>query len=322
MGQDARRLHHNAIVVDCHCDTLSFLAQKGGSFEAGAKGQVDLLRLKSGGINVQFFAVFVSPRYRGTYLRRALEQVDIFAKTTSSCSEKLVSVYDLSGLDNALAEGKIAGVLAMEGGHVLEGSIGVLRVLYRLGVRCLTLTWNCRNDLADGVAENETGGGLTSFGRKVVREMGRLGMIVDVAHLASAGFRDVLRLAQGPVIASHANSRRLCDHPRNLTDEQVREIAATGGVVGVNFVPDFIDPVRPTLDRLVDHIEHLAAVGGVECVGIGSDFDGAPMMVTGLEDAACLPLLTERLVERGWQEADIRKVLGENFLRVMKEVWK
>ncbi|HIE12848.1 MAG TPA: membrane dipeptidase [Desulfotomaculum sp.] len=322
MRQDARRLHANAIVVDCHCDTLSFLAEKGGSFEAGTKGQVDLPRLKRGGVNIQFFAVFVSPQYRGAYLRRALEQVDIFAQITSICSEKLVSVCNPSGLDAALAEGKIAGVLAIEGGHVVEGSIGVLRAFYRVGVRCLTLTWNCRNELADGVAENESGGGLTSFGREVVREMERLGMMIDVAHLAPAGFWDVLRLAQGPVIASHANSRRLCGHPRNLTDDQVRELAGGGGVIGVSFVPEFIDPVRPTLDRLVDHIEHLAAVGGSGCVGIGSDFDGAPRMVTGLEDAACLPLLTERLVGRGWQEADIRKVLGENFLRVMKEVWK
>lgn len=322
MGRDARRIHRNAIVVDCHCDTLSLLARKGGSFEAGIKGRVDLPRLQRGGIDVQFFAVFVSPRHRGTYLRRALEQVDIFTKITSGCTDEFVSVENYSGLHDALAGGKIAGVLAIEGGHVLEGSIGVLRILYRLGVRCLTLTWNCRNELADGVAENGTGGGLTSFGREVVKEMGRLGMIVDVAHLAPAGFWDVLRSARRPVIASHANSKTLCDHPRNLTDEQVRELAATGGVIGVNFVPDFIDPDVPTFDRLVDHLEHLAAVGGVECVGIGSDFDGAPKMVTGLEDAAALPFLTERLLERGWQEEDIKRVLGINFLRVMKEVWK
>ncbi|MEW6448067.1 MAG: dipeptidase [Bacillota bacterium] len=322
MGRDARRLHRNAIVVDCHCDTLSLLVQKGGSFEAGTKGQVDLPRLQSGGVNVQFFAVFVSPRHRGTYLRRALEQVDIFTKITSGHSGELVSASDYPGLDRALTAGKIAAVLAIEGGHVLEGSISVLRVFYRLGVRCLALTWNCRNELADGVAEDKTGGGLTNFGREVVKEMGRLGMIVDVAHLAPAGFWDVLRLAKCPVIASHANSRTLCDHPRNLTDEQVRELAATGGVIGVNFVPEFIDPVNPTVDRLVDHIEHLAAVGGVECVGIGSDFDGAPKMVAGLEDASALPFLTERLLERGWREEDIRRVLGTNFLRVMKDVWK
>ncbi|MEW6572736.1 MAG: dipeptidase [Bacillota bacterium] len=322
MEQDARRLHYNAIVVDCHCDTLSFLAQKGGSFEAGTEGHVDLPRLRSGGVDVQFFAVFVSPRYRGIYLRRALEQVEIFATITSSYSEKLVSVSNGPGLDEALNKGKIAGVLTVEGGHVLEGSIGVLRIFHRLGVRCLTLTWNCRNELADGVAETNTGGRLTSFGREVVREMEKLGMLVDVAHLAPAGFWDVLRLAQYPIIASHANSRRICDHPRNLTDEQVRELAATGGVIGVNFVPDFVDPVNPTIDRLIDHIEHLASVGGIQCVGIGSDFDGAPKMVSGLEDSSALPLLTERLFERGWPEGDIRRVLGINFLRVMKEVWK
>jgi membrane dipeptidase len=314
--------HRAAVVVDAHCDTLSLLAKENFSFAEGGGRQVDLPRLRMGGVDVQFFAVFVAPDERGAYLRRALEQIDAFSSVAAACSGDLTPVRDWAGLQAAVGTGKIAGVLAVEGGHVLEGSLGVLRVLYELGMRCLTLTWNGRNELADGVGECETRGGLTAFGRGVVKELERLGVLVDVAHLSPAGFWDVLRLAQGPVVASHANSRALCDHPRNLTDEQVRALAATGGVVGVNFVPAFVDPVNSTVDRVVDHIEHLAAVGGVGAVGIGSDFDGTAETVSGLEDVARLPALTERLYQRGWGEADIRKVLGGNFLRVLKSVWR
>ena len=322
MRGDFRLLHRTAVVVDVHCDTLSLLAEKGFSFAGGGEGQVDLPRLRAGGVDVQFFAVFVPPHCRGTYLQRALEQVDLFHRIVAVCSEDLMAVRDYAGLEAAISGGKIAGVLAVEGGHILEGSLGVLRVLHQMGIRSLTLTWNGRNELADGVGESDTGGGLTGFGREVVREMERLGMLVDVAHLAPAGFWDVLRLARDPVIASHANSRAVCDHPRNLTDEQVRAIAATGGVIGVNFVPAFVDPAHPTLDRVVDHMEHLAAVGGVGCIGIGSDFDGVSETVAGLEDVSCLPGLTGRLRERGWGGTDIQKVLGGNFLRVLKSVWR
>jgi membrane dipeptidase len=231
----------------------------------------------------------------------------------------LSAVCEYSGIRRALAEEKIAGILTVEGGHVLEGSLGVLRVLYHMHVRCLTLTWNGRNKIAYGVGESEIKKGLTPFGREVVREMERLGMLVDVAHLAPTGFWDVIDMATKPVIDTHANSRVLCDHPRNLTDEQVRALAGTGGVIGVNFVPAFVSPAHPTVETVADHIEHLAAVGGIDCVGIGSDFDGTAKTVTGLDDVSCLPLLTTCLVDRGWPQADIRKVLGGNWLRVLKE---
>lgn len=316
------RLHYNAVVVDAHCDTLSLLAAEEGMLRLEGGGrQVTLDRLKQGGVNLQVFAVFVAPHQRGSYLRQALEQIDIFYQLIATRGTELAPVYDLASLERVLVAGKIGGILAVEGGHVLEGSLRVLRTLHRLGVRCLTLTWNGRNELADGVLESGTGGGLTTFGREVVQEMERLGMVVDVAHLAPAGFWDVLSLTHLPVIASHANAQALCDHPRNLTDEQVRALAAKGGVIGVSFVPAFVDPEKPTLERVVDHIEHLAAVGGVACVGLGSDFDGTPQTVVGLEDPSCLPAITEALVRRGWPEGDIRKVLGENFLRVFRNVW-
>ncbi|MEW6182789.1 MAG: dipeptidase [Bacillota bacterium] len=322
MTDNCLGFHYNALLVDAHCDTLSVLAREGSSFVSCDKGHVDLPRLKQGGVNVQLFAVFVSPLCVGTYLRSVMEQIDVFYSLTEGSGEQLVAVRDLTELRNAIDSEKIAGILSVEGGHMLEGSTGVLRALYQLGVRCLTLTWNGRNELADGVGESETRGGLTSFGRAVVTEMERLGMLIDVSHLAPAGFWDVMRLVRGPVIASHSNSRMIWDHPRNLTDEQVRTLAGTGGVIGVNFVPDFVDPGKPTLDRLIDHIEHIAAVGGVDCVGIGSDFDGAPYMVTGLEDTASFPALTCGLLGRGWREDEVRKVLGDNFLRVINTTWR
>jgi len=316
------RLHRAAPVVDAHCDALSLLVERLALGGEEAAGQVTPERLKQGGVNLQCFAVFVAPRHRGSYLRRVLEQIDTFYRFLSLYAGELMPVCDQASLEGALVAGKIGAVLCVEGGHVLEGSLSVLRVLRRLGVSCLTLTWNGRNELADGVLESETGGGLTSFGREVVQEMERLGMVVDVAHLAAAGFWDVLSLTRMPVIASHANARALCNHPRNLADEQVRALAARGGVIGVSFVPEFVDPEKPTLERVVDHIEHLAAVGGVACVGLGSDFDGTPQTVAGLEDPSCLPAITEALVRRGWREEDIRKVLGENFLRVFRDVWQ
>ncbi|ACX52568.1 Membrane dipeptidase [Ammonifex degensii KC4] len=305
------------LVVDAHCDTLSRQACRGFPLSWQLEGQVDLPRLARGKVKVQFFAVFVPLEYRGMYLRRALEQIDYFYRLLSTW-EGVRPVKDRASLEGTLAEGKTAGVLAVEGGHVLEGSLAVLRVFHLLGVRCLTLTWNGRNELGDGVGEE---GGLSSLGKEVVREMGRLGMLVDVAHLSPAGFWDVLRQAEGPIIASHANSRALCDHPRNLTDEQVKALAATGGVIGVTFVPRFIDPEKPTLDRLIDHMEHLAEVGGIDCVGVGSDFDGVLEPWEEMPDAASWPRLVSRLRERGWKEEEIRKVMGENFLRVMRMVW-
>jgi membrane dipeptidase len=320
--KNAEIIHKDAVVVDAHCDTLSLLVEGRASLADSGQGHVDLHRLKQGGVNVVFFAVFVHTKHRGAYLRRALEQIDAFHTTAAAHRDVLAAVRGYSGLRRALAEGKIAGILTVEGGHVLEGSLGVLRVLYQMYVRCLTLTWNGRNKLACGVGEHESKGGLTPFGREVVREMERLGMLVDVAHLAPAGFWDVIDMAKKPVIDTHANSRVLCNHPRNLTDEQVRALAGTGGVIGVNFVPAFVNPENPTVEAVVDHIEHLAAIGGVDCVGIGSDFDGTTKTVAGLDDVSCLPLLTACLVDRGWPQADIRKVLGGNWLRVLKETLK
>jgi membrane dipeptidase len=217
----------------------------------------------------------------------------------------------------------VAGILSMEGAEGLEGDLSVLRMVYRLGVRWIGLTWSRRNEAADGVAELRTGGGLTEFGVRLVEEMKRLGMMVDIAHLAPAGVRDVFELCDGPVVASHANAHAVCPVSRNLTDEQLESVARSGGVVGAVFYPAFItDGEAPaTLDMLLDHIDHMVSVMGADHVGLGSDFDGffGPSPV-GLEDASALPNLTAGLVERGYTAEDVRKILGGNWLRVFRSV--
>jgi membrane dipeptidase len=231
----------------------------------------------------------------------------------------------VADIHQAKAEGKVAGILGIEGGEALEGDIAVLRTVYRLGVRLITLTWSRRNAIADGVFEARTGGGLSRFGVEVVREMNRLGMLVDVAHLAPAGVRDVLALSQAPVIASHANSREVCDHRRNLTDKQARGIAQGGGLIGVTFVPPFVDPRKASLERLLDHIEHLLNVVGENHVGLGSDFDGFGFgdpkgQFHDLPDVSTMPRLTAGMLRRGLSERVVEKVLGGNFVRVFEEV--
>lgn len=229
-------------------------------------------------------------------------------------------------------------VLVLEGGRPLKGSLAVLRQFYRLGIRCLLLTWNGRNELADGVGEGLSAGGLSNFGREVVREMRRLGMVLDLSHLSERGFFEAIELYEGTVVATHSNARAIHDHPRNLTNEQVRAVAATGGVVGVAFMPAFLGPDTPTIDTVVDHLEYLVDLVGPDHVGIGPDFSYGPVaeehrkqrkyegIKVNLEvpypipDAATLPQLEEVLRQRGFADLDIRKVLGDNFVRVLKDI--
>jgi membrane dipeptidase len=223
----------------------------------------------------------------------------------------------------AKAEGKLAAVLVIENSDALDGSLNILRAFHEVGVRSITLTHNPTSWAAAGNAEAGSGGGLTMFGRALVREMNRLGMLVDVSHIAERGFYDVLETSEKPVVASHSCCAALCEHPRNLTDQQLRDLAQQAGVVGITFVPSFIDPdwrderwpAVPPIGRVVDHIHHAIDVAGIDHVAIGSDFDGGG---TALKDATDYPWITAALWERGFSEADLRKVLGQNALRVLE----
>ena len=216
----------------------------------------------------------------------------------------------------AKVEGKPAVILAVEHADATERSLNVLRALYELGVRSIGLTHHVSSWAADGCGEARDGVGLTHFGMQLVQEMNRLGMLVDLAHVSPSAFYHTLEVTTKPVIFSHGNARALCDHPRNLTDAQLKALAQNGGVIGLSFVPSFVDESDPTLDRLLDHADHVAQVAGIEALGLGGDFDGGGTL---LADATEVPRITDGLLLRGYSENDVRKVLGQNTFRVLKE---
>ncbi|OPX86689.1 MAG: Membrane dipeptidase (Peptidase family M19) [Pelotomaculum sp. PtaB.Bin104] len=319
----ALKLHSESIILDAHCDTLTAMPDQGRSLAGPSeRGQLDLPRLQAGGVNIQFFAAFIDPRFKFTAAHRALEIIDLFYRETEENKNFMLPVKSVLDMEQALSSGKIAAFLAIEGGEALEGSLGILRLMHKLGVRSITLTWNGRNELGDGVGEEQTGGGLTQFGQSAVLEMNGLGMLVDVSHLSEKGFWDVINISRQPVIASHSNCQALCGHPRNLTDRQIKALSNQGGVMGITFVPDFLGDRRNGVTDVINHIEHALAIGGPDCVGIGSDFDGTEELPPGLGDCSRLPLITSALLERGHSEEVIKKVLGGNFIRVIKQVIK
>jgi membrane dipeptidase len=322
---DAASLHHDSIVVDAHCDTLlSVQAGERGLAERSTQGHIDLPRLLDGGVTAQVFALFLEDRYLpAAAAKQTLRLLDTLYAALADHAAQLTLALKADDIEWAKKEHKVAAVIGFEGAEALEGDLGLLRVFHRLGLRLLTIAWSRRNQAADGVAEACTGGGLTNFGRQLVEECNKLGVILDVSHLAPAGVADVLEASAAPIIASHSNAHALCPHARNLTDEQLVGVARTGGVIGVTFVPAFIheDEEQASLDRLLDHIDHIVGVAGTDHVGLGSDFDGfGPQTPQGLGDVTCMPGITAGLVERGYSPDDVRKILGLNFLRVFRAV--
>lgn len=311
----------NLMVVDGHCDTLLDLADGKRSFAGGAnQGHLDLPRLKEGGVGLQFFAAFIGSEYKPERsLKRGMHLVNTFHRMIESHPE-LTPVTCKGDLRKLKAGEAIGALLAIEGGEALAGSLEILELYYRLGLRSLTLTWNQRNELADGVGEGPQAGGLTKFGRLVIKEMNRLGILIDVSHLSDAGFWDVIALSKQPVIASHSNCRVICPHRRNLNDEQIKALAQAGGVMGVTLAGDFIDEKEPSLSRLIDHIEHVVDLVGIDHVGIGSDFDGVDVLPAELPDASAYPRLIDALARRGFTEMQIQAILGGNFLRILEQV--
>ncbi len=279
--------------------------------------------MKEGGVDVQFFAVFIEDIYKpDRSLKRTLQLIDCFYKEIEKNQDDISLVTNYNQIEEVNSAGKIAAILSIEGGEALEGDLGVLRVLYKLGVRLLTLTWNQRNQIADGIGESRTGSGLTKFGLEVIDEMNRLGMLIDVSHLSETGFWDVIKKSKAPIVASHSNCYALCPHLRNLKDEQIKALADKGGVIGITFVPNFLtqEKRKTTVGDVVKHIDYLVEKVGVDYIGLGSDFDGTGGLPIGLEGVDKVPNITGELLDRGYKEKDIKKILGENFLRVFKEV--
>jgi membrane dipeptidase len=261
------------------------------------------------------------PRYYSMAAKHTLTLLDALHQQIAA-DPGVALVTTVAELRAARAAGKLAIFLCIEGGEALEGELALLRMYHRLGVRVLGLTWNHRNALADGAMEWETGGGLSTFGKAVVKEMNRLGMVVDMSHLAPRPFFDVLEVSADPVLFTHGNVRAIFDHPRNLTDEQIKALAAHGGVFGISFVGIFMaQPGSPlTIDDVVRQIDHVVQLVGPDHVAIGSDFDGTNWTPTGLESVLGLPKLVAALMNRGYDEPALLKILGENYLRVMERV--
>lgn len=322
---EAAVLHRDHIVCDGHCDTLMrVLEGKCQLDQRSAEGHIDLPRLRDGGITAQVFAIFIEDAYLPAgACRQTLRMLDAFYGQLQQNGESLLLALRAADVERAKAEDKVAAILGIEGAESLEGDLGLLRMFHRLGVRLLTVAWSRRNQAADGVYEVRTAGGLTRFGVQLVEECNKLGIILDISHLAPAGVQDVLKISSAPVVASHSNAYALCPNPRNLNDEQLVALADKGGVVGVTFVPAFITEKREdaSLERLLDHIDHIVSVVGIDHVGLGSDFDGfSPPPPVGLEDVTCMPNITAGLVTRGYSPEDVGKVLGGNFLRVFRQV--
>jgi membrane dipeptidase len=365
------RFLDRATVIDLHDDTTQMILDENYNLaEKHDYGQVDIPRMKAGHYGAIFFSIWTdTDRYTPTEaIRRSLNQIDAIYRATLRNPADLQLANTADDIVTARRRGRIAVLMGLEGGNNIDGDLAVLRTYYRLGVRYMTLTHTNHTPWADSSSKPPVHNGLTDFGREVVREMNRLGMIVDVSHVSDKTFSDVLAVSTAPVIASHSSSRALADTPRNMTDDMLRALAAKGGVVHINFYEGFLDKGyadragalkaeqaeqdkvedaapkfgdrsrvgpevrrinarriaklgRVPLSRLLDHFDHVIKVAGIDHVGIGSDFDGVDDEVPeGMEDASKIPNLVGGLMQRGYSDADILKILGGNTLRVMRAV--
>jgi membrane dipeptidase len=281
----------------------------------------DIPRLREGMVGGQFWSVYTPFESEAEGAAKVqLEQIDIALQFIRKYPEAFELARTASDVERIFGEGRIASMLGMEGGHAIENSLGSLRAFFALGVRYMTLTHNGTLDWADAANDEHRHGGLTEFGREVVREMNRMGMLVDLSHTSPETMNDALDVAEAPVIWSHADARGVRDHPRSVPDQLLRRLPDNGGVVMVTFVPSFLtENEEATIADVADHIEHIAALAGVDHVGIGSDFDGITSTPVGLEDVSTFPAVFAELSRRGWSEEDLAKLAGENILRVMRE---
>lgn len=364
IAQDASCIHQDAIVLDAHNDVLYASVSRGLDISEGiATGHTDIPRLQAGKVNVQVFAVWGDERQGvGKGFNYANKQIDALMDIMDQNPDVITLARTVDEIKSAVWQGKIAALIGIEGGHMIEGRVDYLDSLHSRGARYLTLTWNNSLDWVSSARDEVRHParlkqkGLSDLGRRIVRRMNELGMVIDLSHVGRQSFFDVLKVTTRPVLVSHSNAHALAAHYRNLHDDQIRAIRDNGGVICVNFYSAFLDPmfysrvnkayaryvtahdtvnrssdakyrllpaeakeaVRPPLSVLLDHIDYLVNVAGIDHVGIGSDFDGIDSTPKGLDDCSDFPKITEALVERGYTEEAIRKILGENVLRVLQ----
>ncbi|MCI0490727.1 MAG: dipeptidase [Blastocatellia bacterium] len=356
----ARKLHFSSIVLDTHIDTTPKLQTDWKFTEEHTEGHIDLPRMKKGGLNALFFSIYMSGTVTGPKaVNDSIERIAAVHKLVEDMPGEIALCTTAGEVRRARKEGKIAALLGMEGGHMINNSLAVLRMYAALGVRYLTLTHSVNTDWADSSGDEPKHNGLTDFGKEVVRELNRLGVMVDISHVADKTFWDALEVSRAPVIASHSSCRAISGHARNMTDDMIKALAAKGGVIQINYLDQFIDndlyeymkkaqpvmrelrrqypgrenagkvreelarqfgpPPKASWEKIIEHIDHVVKLVGVDHVGLGSDFDGASMP-EGMEDVTHLPKITEALLRKGYKEADIKKILGENTLRLLSEV--
>jgi membrane dipeptidase len=371
VSEKARKLHFSSIIVDTHDDTTQLLLDP--KFDLGVRqnsGSIDIPRMREGGLGAIFFSIWIPSKVTGpTAVQKALDQIDAVREQVRRHPKELMLATTAEQVRQAHKDERIAALMGVEGGHMIASDLGVLRTYAALGVRYMTLTHSGNDEWADSSTDKAVHNGLTDFGKDVVREMNRLGVIVDISHVSDKTFYDALEVSKSPLFASHSSCRAICDAPRNMTDQMMKDLAAKGGVVQINYHVGFLsqefrnaekaDPkineaiaqevtkrcgsdanegcmliegdrvtreyvakgVLPRVDyiKIIEHIDHAVKVAGIDHVGLGSDFDGANMPY-GMEDATMLPKITEALLNKGYSEGDVRKILGENTLRLMTDV--
>jgi membrane dipeptidase len=364
----ARNLHFSSIVVDTHADTTQRFLD--GDFDLGPRnktGSIDIPRMKEGGLGAIFFSIWIPSKITGqAAVQHALDQIASVHDQIKKYPQDLILATTAAEVREARKRSKIAVLMGVEGGHMINSDLDVLRKFSSLGVRYMTLTHSGNCEWADSSTAKAAHNGLTDFGKNVIREMNRLGMMVDISHVSDKTFHDVLSVSKAPVIASHSNCRALCDHPRNMSDTMIRELAAKGGVIQINYHVGFLsqqfrnaEKAHPEINKaialevqkrcgakegcqliegdritrdyveqgklpkvdwkeIIAHIDHAVKIAGIDHVGLGSDFDGANMPF-GMEDVSKLPKITTVLLQKGYSEGDVKKILGENTLRLMSD---
>ncbi len=377
ISAQARAIHDSALIVDTHADTPQRFLDEGfdiGSTDPNDIGHLSLDKARRGNLGAEFFSIWVDPETnQGHFARHTFDLIDSVYEQAARHPDRMMMAFSVADIERAHKEHKLAALMGIEGGHSIENDMHLLRDYYRLGVRYMTLSWSNTNEWADSSGDIDDPkiqhhNGLTDFGKQVVLEMNRLGMMVDISHVADKTFWDTIATTKAPVIASHSSARALVNAPRNMTDDMLRAVAKNGGVVQVNFYSGFVDedyrkameaqdkdektavqtyvdslkaqgkPInyieadrierewmakipRPPFKSLIDHIDHIAKVAGVDHVGLGSDFDGVSGATPqGMDSAADLPKITQALLDRGYSADDIKKILGGNLLRVFRQV--